>query len=278
MASTMDMAIIRDLFTNTLRAAEVLGADPALQAELRAKLPRLFPFQVGRYGQLQEWFKDWDDPNGHHRHLSHLYGVYPGEAITPQAAPDLAAAAARSLQMRGPGTVGFSRAWAANLWARLGEAERAYESLAPLLADSSSPNLFTQCYGGRPLPFDIDPNFGGPAAVAEMLLQSHGGEIRLLPALPQAWPDGRVRGLCARGGFLVDIDWRGGRLVRAVVRSRAGNPCRLRTPRPVTVTEAGAPVATEPKGGAIEFATRPGREYDIKIIRDEDAMREADRP
>jgi len=266
LGSTMDMAIIWDLLTNTLKAAELLQVDAGFRRTLGSTVKRLLPAQVGRLGQLQEWSRDWDDPNDHHRHLSHLYGAYPGEQITPQRTPDLAAAAAKSLKMRGPGTVGFGRAWSVNLWARLGYPERAYQSLAAMLEDGSSPNLFTQCYAGRPLPFDIDPSFGGPAGVAEMLLQSHDGEIQLLPALPKAWPQGSVQGLRARRGFEIDIQWQEGRLRNADIRSHAGKSCRIRSSMPLTVTTDGRPVELRTfPSGVIEFGTHKGKSYQLRV-------------
>jgi len=269
MASTMDMAIIRGLFQNTLTAAKVLAVDENLQAELTKKLPRLYPYQVGRWGQMQEWYLDWDNPRDAHRHLSHLYGAYPAQQITPQVTPELAKAVAETLKIRGTGDVGFCRAWSVNLWARLGESERAYDRLCAMLSDGVSPNLFTQCYAGRPLPFDIDPNFGGPAGMAEMLLQSRllleedklVGELHLLPALPVAWPKGSVQGLRARGGFELDLHWTKGRLARAVIRSQLGNNVRLPNTRELAVFCDEKPIGPDADSGTLQFPTAPGRAY-----------------
>lgn len=228
MGSTMDMSIIRELFANCIKASEILDVDHPFRKELEQAYGRLLPFQVGRLGQLQEWYKDWDDPNDHHRHLSHLYGLFPSSQITPLGTPKLAAAARKSLQLRGDGNVGWSKAWQVNLWARLGDVERAYDRLASLIAENSNPNLFTQCYAGRPLPFDIDPMFGAAAGMAEMLLQSHAGEIHLLPALPKAWPTGYVKGLRARGAFVVNISWKKKKLFCAHIQAKRGGICKVR--------------------------------------------------
>ncbi len=267
MGSTMDMAIIRDLFTNCLSAAELLDVDPEFRAELRAKLPRLLPFQVGQHGQLQEWSLDFDSPTEHHRHLSHTYGLYPAEQITPLSTPDLAAAVRKSLEIRGRGNVAWSKAWMINLFARLGECDRAYERLASQIAANSNSNLFAQCYAGRPLPFDIDPNFGAAAGIAEMLLQSHGGELHLLPALPKAWPNGSITGLRARGGFEVDLQWRDGKPAEATIRSRLGKPCQVRVngEGAFVVTSNEQSVACEhPQRAVVRFATRSGEVYSLR--------------
>jgi alpha-L-fucosidase 2 len=252
MATTMDMSIIRELFTAVIKTSVLLKTDEAFRNQLIQAKEKLYPFHIGQYGQLQEWFKDWDDPNDKHRHLSHLFGLYPGSQISPATTPELAAAAKQSLIFRGDVSTGWSMAWKINWWARLQDGNHAYKILSDAFTfidptvtrDAMSgggtyPNLFD----AHP-PFQIDGNFGATAGITEMLLQSQHGELALLPALPDAWKTGSIKGIKARGNFTVTMDWKEGKLSKAIITSVLGGLCRVSAPYPIKVVEVTAKKAT----------------------------------
>jgi alpha-L-fucosidase 2 len=258
---SMDTEILRDLFAHCARASEILGKDADFRARVKAARERLAPLQIGQAGQLQEWLQDWDmaAPEIHHRHVSHLYALYPSGQIDARATPALAAAAKKSLEIRGDQATGWATAWRMNLWARLHDGDHVYEILKFLL---SPQRTYPDMFDAHP-PFQIDGNFGGTSAIAEMLLQSQGGELELLPALPRAWPSGSVRGLRARGNLEVDMAWKDGRLTTATVRTLGqGAHVNIRYGQKTASFQLGLAYAENPITARVSFdgdlKTRPG--------------------
>ncbi len=259
-AATMDIEICRDLLANCIAATRALGTDSEFRSRCEQALARLPELRISpRTGRLMEWIEDYDEPEPQHRHISHMFGLHPSDQIDIFGTPALAAAARKTLEVRGDKSTGWSTAWKMNFWARLQEPERAYRLWTLLIQNCTLPNLFDT----HP-PFQIDGNFGATSGIAEMLLQSQRDEIRLLPALPAAWHTGKVSGLKARGAFEVSLEWQAGKLTRATLLSRRGNLVRLRFKQNVAITCNGRKIKTAPRNGVLEFSTGVNKTYEIR--------------
>jgi alpha-L-fucosidase 2 len=257
--STIDMRILDALFGDAAEAARILGVDAGFRSKVLEARAKLAPTRIGRRGNLQEWLEDWDETEKSHRHISGLWGLFPGREIAKREIGGAAQAARVVLEQRGLPGNGWSSAWKAACWARLGDGAKALENLRFAMNNYTTASLFSICSGA----LQVDGALGFSAAVAEMLVQSQNGELEFLPALPSSWPNGEVRGLRARGGFEIDIKWLDGRLWRVTILSTIGGPCRVRLPFPMSITHLGQMIipSSVPDSGVVEFKTQPGLAY-----------------
>jgi alpha-L-fucosidase 2 len=259
--SAIDTQIVGDVFAAVAEAAAVLGIDADLRTRVLDARSKLAPMRIGKNGDLQEWLEDWGQREQSHRHISQLYGLFPGNQISPRRTPDLAAASRVVLEQRGLVGNGWASAWKAGSWARLLDGNKAMDNVVYAVKTYTTDSLFSICSRAM----QVDGAFGMTAALAELVLQSHEGELALLPAVPAAWPSGRVSGLRARGGFEVALAWENRRLTSAEISSRLGGTCRVRTGVPVRVTVGGKPVAiSRPAPGVVEFHTEAGATYGVR--------------
>ena len=259
---SMDSQIIAVLFEDVIKSSEILDTDHDFAEKLKVMLEKLPKPEIGKYGQIKEWAVDYDEVEIGHRHISQLFALYPADLITPYKTPKLSDAARATLIRRlihGGGHTGWSRAWITNMWARLFDSNMVYENLQKLIAYSTHPNMLNNLP-----PFQIDANFGGTAGMAEALLQSHSGEINLLPALPEEWQSGEIKGLRAKGGFEVSIKWENGKLSTAEIKSLSGNKCVLRPNTVISISCDGENVNSSLSEGIISFDTEKDRVYTIR--------------
>lgn len=257
---SMDSQIIYELFTAVAEASKILETDGGFRKKVLEARDKLPAPEIGKYGQIMEWAEDYDEVEPGHRHISQLFALYPADIITMRKTPELAKAARATLERRlshGGGHTGWSRAWIINHWARLFDGEKVYENVIALLSNSTSENMFDM----HP-PFQIDGNFGGTAGITEALLQSENGEIILLPALPKEWSEGSFKGLCARGGFVIDLEWKDSKITSCHIHSRCGKKCRIVCDS-VKVHTASSEVQTLYTDGAAEFDTETGKTYTL---------------
>lgn len=269
-ASTMDIAIIRELFRNVIKASEILDIDKDFRNALIDALDKLYPYKIGKRGQLQEWAEDYSDGDEHHRHISHLFGLHPGTQISPLTTPELAKAADKTFKIRGDEGTGWSKGWKINFAARLLDGNHAYKMIREIMRycapdekgfGGTYPNLFD----AHP-PFQIDGNFGATAGMIEMLLQSHLNEIHILPALPDAWKEGSIKGIKARGNFEADIEWKDNQLLKANIKSISGNDCVLRTSLPISINGKKGKNKKDGTYYLNSFKTVKGKSYVINTL------------
>ena len=260
--SSIDIQILTDLFSNFLQARALLGVDQEFAKKVLDTRARLVPSQVGKDGSLQEWTEDWEQLEANHRHFSHLYGLYPGNVLSLTKTPQFMNACKAVLEQRGDGGAGWSRAWKVALWARLHDGNRAEKIWKGYLKEQAYPQLFAKCF----TPLQVDGTLGLTAGITELLIQSHEGVLELLPALPDDWAEGIFKGVCARGGFELDLEWKEHKLTSVRILSKSGEVCRIFSPKMnMKVTQSGRNIPIKRKREVLEFQTDPGASYLISI-------------